>query len=305
MAKAPIAKVLQRLQRFGRGQGEGLEVTLVVDDRCTARPEITAKHKRPSDKFGAGDAFQGMNLPPCGNKVVPCPVGGWVLGARLVKKVSVPIDPHGGEVFGDTEQGTKAHLSILETKRIDRRREEVVENQGVLHVGFRFGGEVVIELFQLASFRKRSHPGKIHVENIWWLSGRHHGLQLREVLAAVSGVDALHLDVRVPLLKFHDGSLDNVILFLATPAGPVHKHQFNRFRVVRANDANRLSVAHPKKCQNDQNDRDHGQQETYAAQDLGKHRVLKPAMHSKKIIIGNHGHHHRSNGFFLCDLHFQ
>ena len=173
-----------------------------------------------------------------------------MLGSGLIKEVVIPIDPHGGEVFGDTEQGTKAHLSILETKRIDRRREEVVENEGVLHVGFRFGGEVVIEFFQLASFRKRSHPGKIHVENIWWLSGRHHGLQLREVLTAVSGLMQLHLDVRVPLLKFLD-DLDDVILFLPTAAGPVHEHQFNH-RVVRANDANRLSVAHTQKRQNDQ-----------------------------------------------------
>ena len=67
---------------------------------------------------------------------------------------------------------------------------EFVKDQGVLRVGIRFGGEVAIEFLQLAGFRKRSHPGKIHVENIWWLSGRHHGLQLREVLAAVSGIDA-------------------------------------------------------------------------------------------------------------------
>ena len=222
-----------------------------------------------------------MNFPPRGNEVIPCPVGSWIFGSGLIKEVAVPIDPHRGEVFGNTEQRANAHLSFFKTERIDCRREEFVKDQGVLRVGIRFGGEVAIEFLQLAGFRKRSHPGKIHVENIWWLSGRHHGLQLREVLAAVSGIDALHLDVRVPLLKFRDGSLDDVILFLPSAAGPVHEHQFNCFGIGRPNHAGCLSVTHTQKRQNDQDGRGHGQKDTCGTKGWGKHRVLKPASHSK------------------------
>ena len=82
-----------------------------------------------------------------------------------IKEVAIPIDPHRGEVFGNTEQRA---TPIFPSSRRNASTAGVknCQDQGVLRVGIRFGGEVAIEFLQLAGFRKRSHPGKIHVENI-------------------------------------------------------------------------------------------------------------------------------------------